>query len=201
MRFAPGAIPQDTESPPSPFERSNAPVPPNGPAPRESRRDEQRPERPENPERPKRPERPERPEIEASPEHPGHAGHPNVVVIGPDVAPAPIPFPGGTIQHGGFPDHVIPAGAVDIALGFFAMCAVMVVGRPLASAFGRRIERGGGTAAVPAGAADQLERIEQAVETMAIEVERIGESQRHLVQLQHASPDERSSLSSGSHRA
>ena len=79
----------------------------------------------------------------------------------------------------------IPPQAVDIALGFFAMCVVIVIGWPIARAFGKRLERKG-EAAMPAPAmADQLHRIEQAVEAMSIEVERISESQRFIARLEH----------------
>jgi hypothetical protein len=79
---------------------------------------------------------------------------------------------------------MIPPQAVDIAIGFFVMCAVMVVGWPLARAFGRRLERGGSNVEVPAGMQEQLQRIEQAVDAMSIEIERISESQRFLAKLQ-----------------
>lgn len=82
------------------------------------------------------------------------------------------------------PQDMIPPQAVDIAMGFFTMCAVMVVGWPLARAFGRRIERGGKVAAVAGVPSEQLQRIEQAVESMSIEVERISESQRFMAKLQ-----------------
>lgn len=61
-------------------------------------------------------------------------------------------------------------------------------------------QRGGGTSALPAGTADQLERIEQAVESMTVEVERISEAQRSLARLQHASIDEQAALPPGSYR-
>jgi hypothetical protein len=94
------------------------------------------------------------------------------------------PFPGQTVQRPVFGDNFIPDQAVDIANGFFVMCAVMVVGWPLARAFGRRMERGTQAAAIPPGMTEQLQRIEQAVDAMSIEVERISESQRFLAKLQ-----------------
>ena len=78
--------------------------------------------------------------------------------------------------------------AVDIAIGFFITCAVIIVGWPIARALGRRFERRGAPLAVEAGMTDQLQRIEQAVEAIAIEVERISESQRFLAKLQEKSP-------------
>lgn len=86
-------------------------------------------------------------------------------------------------------DNVIPPQAVDISIAFFIMIAVMVVGWPIARAFGRRIERRGQVASLDAGTMEQLHRIEQAVDAMAIEVERISESQRFMARLQRdASP-------------
>lgn len=106
-------------------------------------------------------------------------GHP----VGADVQ---IGRPGASVHVGGM-GPMIPPQAVDIANGFFTMCAVMVVGWPLARAFGRRLERAGSaTAAVAPVMTEQLQRIEQAVEAMSIEVERISESQRFLAKLQNA---------------
>jgi hypothetical protein len=100
-----------------------------------------------------------------------------------------------TIQLDDFPNNVIPPQVVDISIAFFVMCAVMVVGWPLARAFGRRLERTGPAApAVPAAMSEQLERIEQAVEAMSIEIERISESQRFLAKLQSSSAPEHAAL-------
>jgi hypothetical protein len=96
-----------------------------------------------------------------------------------------------TIPAGFDNSHLIPPQVVDIAIGFFAMCAVMVVGWPLARAFGRRIEsRAAAPAAIPAAITDQLQRIEQAVDAMSVEVERISESQRFMAKLQQQSGGE-----------
>ena len=81
--------------------------------------------------------------------------------------------------------NMIPPQVVDISIAFFAMIAIMVVGWPIARAFGRRIERRGQVATLDAGTMEQLQRIEQAVDAMAIEVERISESQRFMAKLQH----------------
>ncbi len=78
----------------------------------------------------------------------------------------------------------IPAGAADIAIGFFIMCAVIVVGWPISRALGRRVERRGASPVLEAGMTDQLQRIERAVDAMSIEIERISESQRYLTKIQ-----------------
>lgn len=81
----------------------------------------------------------------------------------------------------------IPGEAVDIAIGFFVTCAVIIVGWPISRALGRRFERRGAPPALEAGMTEQLQRIEQSVEAIAIEVERISESQRFLAKLQEKS--------------
>ena len=93
-----------------------------------------------------------------------------------------------TTQPSNFPGPMIPPQAVDIAIGFFITCAVIVVGWPISRALGRRFERRGVAPLLDAGVTDQLQRIEQAVEAVAIEVERISESQRFLARLQEKSP-------------
>ena len=83
--------------------------------------------------------------------------------------------------------NVIPPQAVDIAIGFFVTVAVMVVGWPISRALGRRLDRGGSRPSIDGGASEQLMRIEQSVEAIAIEVERISEAQRYMVRLEESS--------------
>lgn len=78
----------------------------------------------------------------------------------------------------------IPPQAVDLALAFFIMIAVIAVGLPIARAIGRRIERKPVPQPVDPALASQLQRIEQAVDAMSIEVERISEAQRYMARLQ-----------------
>ena len=83
----------------------------------------------------------------------------------------------------GFPTDV-PPNAANVAYMFFVTMAVIAIGIPLARAFGRWLDRR--TAAPPQISADvtaRLERIEQAVETVALEVERISEGQRFTSKL------------------
>ena len=80
----------------------------------------------------------------------------------------------------GFPGQPqIPEGVVVISVAFFAMCAFIAVGFPLARAWARRLDR---RSVAPTGAdaetRGRLERIEQAVDAIAVEVERISEGQR-----------------------
>jgi len=77
-----------------------------------------------------------------------------------------------------FDPNVMPPGVVDISIAFFGMLAFIIVGLPLARAFARRMDRRGESA--PASElAPRLDRIEQAIEAIAIEVERVSEGQRY----------------------
>ena len=83
----------------------------------------------------------------------------------------------------------IPPQAIDISLGFFAMVTVIALGIPMIRALGKRWER----RELPPQAASpdvtaRLERIEQAVEAVAIEVERIAEAQRFAAKLMAEQP-------------
>ena len=82
------------------------------------------------------------------------------------------PFPG--------PGPQIPEGAVIISVAFFVMCAVIAIGFPLARAIARRMDKRNvvAPAATTRTPAARLERIEQAVDAIAVEVERISEGQR-----------------------
>lgn len=71
---------------------------------------------------------------------------------------------------------------IVVPLGFFAMVATIAVGTPLARAFARRMERDSKTKLAPE-VTTRLERIEQAVDAIAIEVERISEGQRFTTKL------------------
>jgi hypothetical protein len=82
-----------------------------------------------------------------------------------------------TIQPRFDSENIIPPQAVDISIAFFVMIAFIIVGLPLARAFARRMDR----RSEPASASEispRLVRIEQAIEAVAIEVERVSEGQR-----------------------
>ena len=104
--------------------------------------------------------------------------------------------PGGRgfiIQNGpGYNDSGMPPEVATISIAFFVMCAVIIIGWPLARAFARRMDRrSDATAAMNPGVSAQLQRIEQAVDAMSIEVERISESQRFMAKLQQAGSADR----------
>lgn len=61
--------------------------------------------------------------------------------------------------------------------------ATAVVLAPLARAMGKRIEARGAAPRVPSEVAERLERMEQAIDSIAIEVERISEAQRFTTRL------------------
>jgi hypothetical protein len=70
---------------------------------------------------------------------------------------------------------------VIVAIVFGTLGTVLF---PLARAWARRIDgRGAEPAAIPADVTARLERIERAVESVAIEVERISEGQRFVTKV------------------
>ena len=72
---------------------------------------------------------------------------------------------------------------VLVPIVLFAMIPVTAIGVPLARAFARRLERGPQSPNMPPEVLGRLERIEQAVDSIAIEVERISEGQRFTTRL------------------
>ena len=79
---------------------------------------------------------------------------------------------------------MIPFDVVELVKSVLITIAVIALGIPIIRAFTRRlIDRPPVMASVPTDVQNRLERIEQAVEAVAIEVERISESQRYLTKL------------------
>jgi hypothetical protein len=115
---------------------------------------------------------------------------------GPVLAPAAPTQPGGrtfeirgrdglqtiTIPPHAF-DNTIPPQAVDMTVAFFLTVAVIIIGLPLARAFARRMDRRGGVAQIPNEVSSQLAHLNQAVDAIALEVERISEGQRFTTRL------------------
>lgn len=102
----------------------------------------------------------------------------------PPVAPGQeyIEVPGGY----GNPND-IPPRAQEVTMMFFVTVALVIIGLPIARALSRWIDRRSSIPAVKtADVEPHLVRIEQAVEAMAIEIERISEAQRYLTKLQTA---------------
>lgn len=73
-------------------------------------------------------------------------------------------------------DIVIPIAGMLFVL-------VLVFGSMLIYAFGKRLQRRESLSRVNPATDDRLERIEQAVDAMAVEVERIAEGQRFVTKL------------------
>lgn len=73
---------------------------------------------------------------------------------------------------------------IIVPVAFFAMVTLIAAGRPLIRAWARRIEQGGTRQpATDAEAQARLERMEAAIEAMAVEVERLAEGQRFTTRL------------------
>jgi hypothetical protein len=83
----------------------------------------------------------------------------------------------------------IPPRLENLGYALFLMIAIIAVGKPLARALGSVIERRSLKPAMPAEFGARLERIEQGIESVSIEVERISESQRYLLKVQGSAPD------------
>lgn len=79
--------------------------------------------------------------------------------------------------------HEIPDSVEDIVAIVMICLTIMVVCTPLLVARLRRAGRAASAAAVHPDLGARLQRIEQAVETVAVEVERIGEAQRYSARL------------------
>ena len=98
------------------------------------------------------------------------------------------PIPPDHQEHTSVPpwqrDGAIPGEVVDIVgMVTFAMAAVLIL-RPLMRAFANRFERRGAPpAALPTEVSAHMQRLEQAIEAVAIEVERISEGQRYTTKL------------------
>jgi hypothetical protein len=99
------------------------------------------------------------------------------------------------------PNEIIPQQAVDISIAFFLTVALIIIGLPLARAFARRMDRKGGTGQIPSEVTAQLAHLSQAVDAIAVEVERISEGQRFTTRLLSEQRDSaRQTLPSGTGR-
>ncbi len=74
---------------------------------------------------------------------------------------------------------------------------IFAIGIPIARAIGRKIDRAPSQAPLPGDLTMRLERMEQAIESIAIEVERISEGQRFTTKLLSERQPAASSLPSG----
>jgi hypothetical protein len=83
----------------------------------------------------------------------------------------------------------IPPRLENLGYALFLMIAVIAVGKPLVRVFGNILERRALKPAMSPDFGARLERIEQGIESVSIEVERISESQRYLLKVQGATPE------------
>ncbi|HUQ80107.1 MAG TPA: hypothetical protein VM076_03155 [Gemmatimonadaceae bacterium] len=83
---------------------------------------------------------------------------------------------------------------IVVPIAFFVTAIVISIGIPLIRAIVRRMDRQGSRPALPADTSDRLERIEQAIEAMSIEVERIAEGQRFVTRIMADKSQERVAL-------
>lgn len=86
---------------------------------------------------------------------------------------------------------------VAVPLGAFATAIICAIGIPLARAYSRRMEAESRNPRIPSEVTSRLERIEQAVDAVALEVERISEGQRFTTKLlsEGKGPESRQSAS------
>ena len=131
----------------------------------------------------------------------------------PVVAPTPPPAPQTITIHGRngtetitLPPRVfentIPREAVTISVAFFLMFAVIIIGLPLARAFARRMDRKGASPSQMSGElTSQLAHLNQSIDAIALEVERISEGQRFTTRLLSEQKEgARQSLPTGTNR-
>jgi hypothetical protein len=72
---------------------------------------------------------------------------------------------------------------IVVPVAFFAMIATIFVGTPIAKAYARRLDRQPAQLPNQTEMIARLERIEQSLEAVAMEVERIAEGQRFTTKL------------------
>ena len=107
----------------------------------------------------------------------------------PPTPPEPRQFtirgPNGEQTIIGMPpaSDIIPPQAVDISVAFFMTIAIIIIGLPLARAFARRMDRKGASPQISSDVSAQLAQLNQSVDAIALEVERITEGQRFTTRL------------------
>jgi hypothetical protein len=122
-------------------------------------------------------------------------------IVIPPIPPIP-PVPAITFPSTGTPmGPMLPPQVEPIAVSFFVMIAVIVVGLPLMRAIARRIDRG--TRApqqLPAEVKQQLQQLSSSIDAIAIEVERISEGQRFTTKLLSERQAQPATLAQGSQK-
>ena len=78
----------------------------------------------------------------------------------------------------------LPDGVIQLIGMVLSILAIIIIGFPISRAFARRMDRRAAPPAPPdPELSRRLDRIEQAIETMAVEVERVSEAQRYSARL------------------
>ena len=72
---------------------------------------------------------------------------------------------------------------IVVPLGGMAMIIAITVGRPLVSAWAKKLENESKRPILPPEVSTRLERMEQSLDAIAVEVERISEGQRFTTKL------------------
>lgn len=101
---------------------------------------------------------------------------------------------GAPSRNDDIPD--LPPNARDVSMLFIVCFAAAIVLTPLMRAFGRILERRTPQQHLPPEIVQQLTRMEQAIETVAVEVERVSEGQRFATKM--LAERERSAVDAGS---
>jgi hypothetical protein len=86
----------------------------------------------------------------------------------------------------------VPGELIPITL--FIMMGITAIGWPIARAIARKIDKSADQPRIPAEVGARLERMEQAIDTIAIEIERISEAQRFTTKLLSERPREASAI-------
>ena len=77
----------------------------------------------------------------------------------------------------------MPVNPFMIPIVMFICLAATAIGVPIARAYARRLDRTSGDDRMPLELQSRLERMEQALDSISIEVERISEGQRFTTKL------------------
>jgi hypothetical protein len=83
---------------------------------------------------------------------------------------------------------------IVVPIAFFLSVIVMSIGIPIVRGLVRRWDRQGVQPPLPHDTAARLERIEQAIDAMSIEIERVAEGQRFVTRLMTEGSAERVAL-------
>jgi hypothetical protein len=70
-----------------------------------------------------------------------------------------------------------------VPLGFFASIVAVIVGRPYVKAIERKADAEAKNPQIPSEVQNRLERMEQSIDAIAVEIERISEGQRFTTKL------------------